>query len=134
MDFEDNHITNDTVRRFVAALRHFEQQNDIEDLAALFADDAELLRLDGHGTHTDVRGFWQEYRAQFGEVRTAFRNAVESGATEAGLEWHSNGTLADGTPVDYSGATFLTLDGDRITALRTYYDTSAFVPAPAGRG
>jgi ketosteroid isomerase-like protein len=134
MDFEDNHIGNDIVRRFVAALRHFEQQGDSDDLVALFADDAELYRLDGRGARQDVRGFWSEYRAQFGEVRTQFRNTVEDAhGTEAGLEWHSSGTLAGGDEFDYAGSTFLTIADGRITGLRTYYDTAAFVTAPAGR-
>ncbi|NMH97818.1 nuclear transport factor 2 family protein [Pseudonocardia acidicola] len=134
--FEDNHIRNSTTRRFVGALRHFEQQGDIGPLVALFTEDAVLFRLDGRGERRgDVRRFWQEYRAQFAEVRTRFLNAVEGADTvegyeEAGLEWHSEGRLADGRPLDYYGSTFLALDGDLITGLRSYYDTAVFVKMP----
>ncbi|AEA28578.1 protein of unknown function DUF1486 [Pseudonocardia dioxanivorans CB1190] len=133
--FEDNHIADATVRRFVAELRRFEQDGDVDPLAGLFTDDAVLHRLDGRGGVADARAFWARYRARFGEVRTAFRNAVEStDPAGAALEWESRGSLADGTPIDYAGSTFLTLAGDRISGLRTYYDTAAFVALPAGRG
>lgn len=138
MDFEhfaDNHIADATVRRFVAELRSFEQTGEVDELTRLFSDDAVLHRLDGRGGVDDPRAFWEQYRAQFGEVRTVFRNAVEStDPAGAGLEWESRGTLADGTPIDYAGSTFLTLSGDRISGLRTYYDTAAFVAIPAGQG
>ncbi|GEL23375.1 hypothetical protein PSU4_23290 [Pseudonocardia sulfidoxydans NBRC 16205] len=132
--FEDNHIADATVRRFVAELRSFEQTGEVGELAKLFTDDAVLHRLDGRGVD-DPRAFWEQYRARFGEVRTVFRHAVEStDPAGAGLEWESRGTLADGTPIDYAGSTFLTLAGDRISGLRTYYDTAAFLGVPAGQG
>ncbi|MHA6797072.1 nuclear transport factor 2 family protein [Pseudonocardia bannensis] len=138
--FEDNHIRNSTTRRFVGALRHFEQQGDIEPLVALFTEDAELFRLDGRGERRGgVREFWEEYRSVFADVRTRFLNVVEGtdpveGYEEAGLEWHSVGRLTDGRPVDYYGSTFLGLDGDLITALRSYYDTAVFLTAPVAAG
>ena len=133
--FEDNHIADATVRRFVAELRSFEQTGEVGELAKLFTDDAVLHRLDGRGGVDDPRAFWEQYRAQFGEVRTVFRNAVEStDPPGAGLEWESRGTLADGTRIDYAGSTFLTLADHRICGLRTYYDTAAFIAIPAGQG
>ncbi|GAY10910.1 hypothetical protein TOK_5394 [Pseudonocardia sp. N23] len=51
----------------------------------------------------------------------------------AGPEWEARGTLADGTPITYTGSTFLTLSDDRISGLRTSYDTAAFVAMSAGR-
>lgn len=129
---EDLHIDQEIVRTFVAALRGAEQSGDVDGLTALFTDDAELFRLDGAGVRRgDVRRFWSRYRARFDEVRTRFTHAVES-AGEAALEWRSEGTLPGGKAFGYQGSTFLTHDGERITGLRTYYDTAAFLEVPAG--
>ncbi|WP_181784641.1 nuclear transport factor 2 family protein [Pseudonocardia pini] len=129
---EDNDISNDLTRTFVSALRGAEQDSDVEGLAALFTEDAELFRLDGEGTRRgDARTFWTQYRDQFGDVSTTFSNAVETEG-EAALEWESTGTRPDGRPFRYQGSTFLSLGEDRITGLRTYYDTAAFVDIPAG--
>lgn len=128
---EDNHIADPRTRTFVAELRHFEQSSDPADLVALFADDATATRLDGRGDRSDVKAFWQEYRGQFDRLSTTFFDAVE-GADQVALEWTTEATLADGGPVSYRGVTVLDLAGEKIAALRTYYDTAAFVPIPAG--
>jgi ketosteroid isomerase-like protein len=129
---EDNHMKHDLTRKFVAALRKSEQESDVDDLTSLFTDDAELFRLDGEGPRRgEARKFWEQYRAQFGEVRTQFTNVVESD-DEAALEWQSTGTRPNGHDFRYEGSTFVTFDGERITSLRTYYDTAAFVDVPAG--
>jgi hypothetical protein len=52
MGMQDNHITDDRVRRFVAALRRFEQDGD-ESLMELFAPEATATRLDASGVRTD---------------------------------------------------------------------------------
>ncbi|MFR9803894.1 nuclear transport factor 2 family protein [Pseudonocardia sp. RS010] len=129
---EDNHIRHDLTRQFVAALRKSEQDADVDDLTGLFTDDAELFRLDGEGPRRGgAREFWEQYRAQFGEVRTQFTNVVESD-DEAALEWQSTGTRPNGHDFRYEGSTFVTFGEGKITSLRTYYDTAAFVDVPAG--
>ncbi|GAA1881322.1 nuclear transport factor 2 family protein [Pseudonocardia ailaonensis] len=128
------HLRNDLTRAFVAALRKSERDDDVSGLASLFADDAEMFRLDGEGVrHGNVREFWETYRAQFGEVRTQFTRAVENDR-DAALEWHSVGTRPDGREIRYDGSTFVTFDGERITGLRTYYDSAAFLDMTAGTG
>lgn len=128
---DDNHITDRRARTFAAALRQFEQDADPAPLVELFAPDATATRLDARGERTDVTGFWTEYRAQFHELSTTFVHAVE-GADQVALEWTTTATLTDDRPLDYRGVTVLDLDGDDIVALRTYYDTAAFTPVPAG--
>lgn len=130
---EDNHITDGRARTFVAALRRFEQDSDPVPLVGLFADDATLTRLDARGERTDATAFWTEYRAQFHDLSTTFIDAVE-GDDQVALEWTSTGTLTDDRPIDYRGVTVLDLSGDRISALRTYYDTAAFTPTRGSTG
>jgi ketosteroid isomerase-like protein len=59
---------------------------------------------------------------------------VESSDTVA-LEW-SSAARFHGSPADYRGVTVLALDDDKITGLRTYYDTAVFtrIPASAAAG
>lgn len=46
------------------------------------------------------------------------------------MEWTSSGHHRDGRPIDYPGITVIELAGDKITTLRTYYDSAAFIPVP----
>lgn len=127
---EDNHIDDPRARTFVAELRRFEQSSDPTDLVALFADDATATRLDARGERADVTAFWQEYRGQFDSLSTTFFDAVE-GSDQVSLEWTSSATLRNGRPVDYRGVTVLDLAGEKIAALRTYYDSAVFLAVPA---
>ena len=128
---DDNQITDHRARTFAAALQQFERDSDPAPLVGLFTEGATATRLDARGERTDVSAFWTEYRAQFHELTTTFLHAVE-GADQVALEWTTEATLTDDRPLDYRGVTVIDLDGDRITALRTYYDTAAFTPIPAG--
>jgi ketosteroid isomerase-like protein len=131
---EDNHITDDRARRFVAGLRRFEQEGDTAAFAELFAPDAITQRFDARGERQgEVEAFWKEYRDQFQEIRTTFYNAIE-GQDEVALEWSSNAVMADGRPLEYRGVTAIGFDGDTIVWLRTYYDSAQFAATPAGAG
>ncbi|MCU1626276.1 MAG: hypothetical protein JWP64_1225 [Pseudonocardia sp.] len=70
---------------------------------------------------------------QFKEISTQFTNVVD-GDGDAGLEWQSTGTLANGRDIDYVGSTFLTFEDGKILGVRTYYDTAAFLEVPASTG
>jgi ketosteroid isomerase-like protein len=123
---QDNHIDDPRARAFVAELRRFEQTSAVEDLTALFAEDGTASRLDGRGDRDDVATFWREHREQFDELSTTFVNATE-GTDGFALEWTTKATLTNGHPISYGGVTVLAMDGDKIGALRTYYDTAAFL-------
>lgn len=129
---ENNHVHDARARGFVAALRSFEQDGNPAGLVECFAPGATATRLDGRGERTDLTGFWSEYREPFDRVRTTFRNAVETDGA-AVLEWDSAAVLTGGTEVTVPGVTVLDLGEDGVTALRTYYDTAAFVPGPPAR-
>lgn len=130
---ENNHIDDGRARRFVAALRKFEQDSDPAPLVELFTDDATLLRFDARGERQGVEAFWREYRGQFDEVRTTFYNVVE-GSDQFALEWSSTATLRGGRSLEYRGVTVIDLDGERVVRLRTYYDSAAFTQVPAEAG
>src|SRR5215212_3647555 len=61
--------------RFMEALQHFEETNDVEPLLDLFAEDGEALNLgrtEPARGRDDVRAFWLDYRAVFQRVRSEF--------------------------------------------------------------
>lgn len=121
------------VRQFIEALRILEEQGDVEPIAGLFGDDAELtnphLREPMRGSE-GARRFWSEYRDAFGEIRSSFKAQVEAENTAA-LEWVSEGTLRpDGKPFRYGGVTILEWSGDEISRFATYFDTTPLQVEP----
>lgn len=124
-----------TVDSFVDALHTLERDRDVEPLAALFAEDAELRKL---GSHTvshgkdGARDFWREYRDAFGEIRSEF-GTITVGERSAALEWTSEGTTVAGAPISYSGVSCVDGADGTLTGFRTYYDSAVFLdPAPRG--
>ena len=128
----DTNISDDRARTFASALQTFEKDADAVAFAALFTDDAVTQRLDARGERRgEVEQFWQEYRAQFDSISTTFYDVVEGGDRVA-LEWTSDATLTDGRPLQYRGVTIIDLDGDdKISKLRTYYDSAQFTTSTA---
>lgn len=119
---------------FIEALRAVEQQGDVEPMAALFADDAELRNpsdLHAHRGPDGAREFWRAYRATFEHVESSFRRIVadERGAA---LEWTSQGRAAGGTDFTYEGVTLLEWEGDRLGRFRAYFDPSDLTGAVSG--
>ena len=127
----DTQISDDRARNFATALQTFEKDGDASSFAKLFSADAVTQRFDARGERSgEVEQFWQEYHGQFDKISTTFYNAVE-GSDEFALEWTSDATLTDGRPLQYRGVTVIVLDGDKITKLRTYYDSAQFAAMPA---
>lgn len=118
--------------RFVDALNRLHADDDVEPMAALFDDDAQLSKLgQKHQEHgpEGARKFWRAYRDLFGEIEATFTHTVQD-EDSAALEWTSTGTLRDGRPLNYEGISVLE-GGKAITAFRTYYDSAAFLnPRP----
>ncbi len=119
---------------FIDALARLEAERDVETIASLFAEDAEIsnpLVQHRDGGRQAAKTFWSQYRAAFGEIRSEFR-AVKEIEGMAFLEWTSKGAI-DGKPFEYGGVSVLESDGDRITAFRTYFD-SRKLPAVHSKG
>jgi ketosteroid isomerase-like protein len=124
---------NSVTTRFIDALGKLERTNDVDDLASLFAEGAELVSPEVRGrSTTEAEQFWRSYRAQFDDVQSDFGQVDDNGGT-AVLEWTSQGTLATGRPIQYAGVSLLTVEDGRVTRFATYYDTAAFV-APDAAG
>jgi ketosteroid isomerase-like protein len=127
----DIQIADDRARGFADALQTFEKDGDAAAFAALFTADAVTQRLDARGERRgEVEQFWQEYRDQFDSISTTFYDVVE-GSDRAALEWTSDATLTDGRPITYRGVTVIDLDGDKVSKLRTYYDSAQFAATTA---
>ena len=120
-------MTDSRALAFADALQRFETDRDLDAFTGVFADGATLLRPEqgGSGGSDDVRGFWQTYADQFGEVSSQFHRVVEAGSLGE-LEWTSTGTLGSGTDVEYAGVSLLEFaDDGRVRRFATYYDTEA---------
>lgn len=116
---------------FITALQAVENDDPagIENLVALFADDAELTNpaIQREGGPRKGRGqiaeFWQNYRASFQEIHSQFYE-VTINESAAGLFWHSTGTHVTGEPVSYDGVSLLSFDdAGSIQMFKGFYDS-----------
>jgi len=113
--------------QFIEALRALEEKRELELMAALYAEESETGNINAPEKftgQTDAREFWTKYRETFGEVHSTFRNRIITD-TRAALEWTTEGTTANGAPVNYEGVSILEIEGDRITRFRAYFDPEA---------
>lgn len=111
--------------KFIEALRELEQNRDVEQIAALFADEAEVNNVVTIENSHDLspEEFWTKYRDNFGEVSSEFKNKIYGDETAA-LEWTTTGTGIDGEEIEYEGVSILETDGDRITRFFAYFNPS----------
>jgi ketosteroid isomerase-like protein len=122
--------------RFIEALGRLEAERDLEAITALFTDESEIGNVTSpekfHGRE-GAREFWgAKYRDTFGVVKSTFRN-VFANETLITLEWTTEGTGADGSPVSYDGVSILETDGERITRFRAYFDAGSLGRQLTGR-
>ena len=116
--------------KFIDALRKLEADENVDEIVGLFADDCEVGNVATHENLSGKQGarqFWTNYRKTFGEIKSTFKNKLESDGTAA-LEWTSKGTSANGSEIDYEGVSILEIDGDKIKRFFAYFD-----PAKLGR-
>jgi limonene-1,2-epoxide hydrolase len=117
-------LSREVADSFVEALRRLEEDEDVEPLVRVHAEDCEVGNVSVSKTfrgHDGLREFWKEYRGTFGEMRSEFRNvfATEEGAA---LEWTTQGT-SNGDSVSYAGVSILEIEGDKIRRFMAYFDT-----------
>jgi ketosteroid isomerase-like protein len=109
---------------FINALRRLERERDVDGLALLHAQDAEVQNPTDRTPHRGVNGardFWQHYRGTFKEIESEFRNVVESDRV-AMLEWTSRGRFAGGDEFEYSGVSVIEYDAEKIRRFCAYFD------------
>jgi len=118
-------MSKELAEKFVEALGRLEAERDLETIVSLFADDCEVGNVvtpEPFEGREGAREFWgAKYRDTFGEVRSTFRN-VFAKEGRAALEWTTEGTANDGTPVKYDGVSILEIKGEQITRFRAYFD------------
>src|SRR3712207_1213895 len=129
-------MSEQTAERFIEALGRLEAERDLESIVALFTDDCEVGNVvspEKFRGREGAREFWgAKYRDAVGEVRSTFRNVF---ATEerAALEWTTEGTANDGTPVAYDGVSILETEGGLVKRFCAYFDAGHLGRQLAGR-
>ncbi len=120
----------DRTQRFIDALHTLEDGEDVQPIADLFAEGADvsnpMVKHPGEGEQ-GAADFWTMYRRSFDTVHSEFRNIVDQGEA-ALLEWTSTGSIK-GQDFTYGGVSVLEFgEGEKLTAFRTYFD-----PTPLAR-
>lgn len=116
-------MANETAKKFIDALHRLESDRDLETIVGLFGEDCDInnvVTVDNNRKN-DARKFWQNYRDNFGEVRSTFRNEIIT-ENRAALEWKTTGTSSEGNEFEYEGVSILEIDGERITRFFAYFD------------
>ncbi len=111
-------------QRFVDALQALEQGHDVEPLASLHGDDADIsnpLVPHVHQGQQGAREFWSSYRGTFATIRSEFHHVEDAGDTSF-LEWTSTGRSAQGRDFSYRGVSVVEWNGDQVRAFRAYFD------------
>ena len=121
-------MSEQTAQRFSDALGQLAAGRELDEIVRLFAADAEVGNVvspEKFRGPEGAREFWgAKYRDTFGEVRSTFRNVFAAG-NRAALEWTTEGTTGDGTPVKYDGVSILETDGEQIKRFCAYFDAGA---------
>lgn len=118
---------------FMAALQTAEQSGDTGPLVGLHAPDVTVRNLtDKTWEGQDGAGeFWQTYLGNFDDIRSEFSNHREADGLGV-MEWTATGHLKGGREIQYRGTSLIDIEGGKVKAFRTYYDSAAFVvPATA---
>ena len=111
----------ETAKKFIDALHKLEADRDLETIAGLFQESAAVSNVLTEDRPMNAREFWQHYRDNFGEIKSAFRNEIIT-EDRAALEWVSEGTSTDGNEFKYDGVSILEIDGEKITRFQAYFD------------
>jgi len=110
-----------TTQAFMAALQQAEATGDVTL--------RNLTQQTWEG-EAGARAFWETYLGNFEKIRSEFTRSHEADGLGV-MEWTASGRLRGGHPVEYRGVSLIELSGGQVAAFRTYYDSAAFVVAPA---
>ncbi|MFK7602589.1 nuclear transport factor 2 family protein [Deinococcus sp. SM5_A1] len=117
-----------TTEEFMSALQHAESSKDPSGLVALHAGDVTLSNLTTRtwkGTD-GAQAFWESYLSDFETIHSEFTHHHESGG-QGVMEWNATGKLKNGDDINYRGVSIIEIEGGKVGAFRTYYDSAAFV-------
>ncbi|WP_275783732.1 nuclear transport factor 2 family protein [Pararhizobium gei] len=113
---------------FIDALHRLEDSGNVDVIASLFSDDAELSNplVKHDASEADgPRRFWKSYIEAFQDIESEFVNVLEN-EDVAALEWRSEGVI-DGAAVRYGGVSVIESADGKITAFRAYFDPRKLV-------
>lgn len=117
-----------TTEQFMSALQNAESSGDPSELVALHAGNVTLSNLTSktwQGTE-GAREFWERYLGDFETIHSEFTHHHESGG-QGVMEWNATGKLKNGGDIEYRGVSIIEIEGGKVGAFRTYYDSAAFV-------
>lgn len=116
-------MAEDTAKKFVDALLKLETESDLDTIVTLFSDDCQIGNVvtENKDKKISPREFWQNYRDNFGEVKSTFQNQIIT-ENRAALEWTSTGTSSEGKDFQYDGVSVMEIDADKITRFHAYFD------------
>ena len=123
-------MSEQVANEFIQALWTLEETKDVEPLVGLYAKDAlvgNLIAPDQYSGPDGARAFWTEYRGSLDGAKSKFRNVL-AGDGSAALEWITEGTSFNGSPLSYSGVTILEIEDGKVTRSSAYFN-----PADLGR-
>ena len=117
-------MSQERAKRFIDALAQLEEKGDVEPLARLHAEDAEVSNAVTERTFAGpdgARAFWREYKGILTTAKSTFRNVITAGDRVA-LEWETQGTAHNGAPINYEGVSIVEWDGEHITRFYAYFN------------
>lgn len=120
-------MSDQVAKAFIEALWTLEETKDAGPLSALYAENAavgNVVAPDQYRGPDGASKFWTEYRSSFETTKSQFRNVIASDSGAA-LEWTTEGTSFNGSPLSYSGVTILEIEGEKVTRSSAYFDPSA---------
>jgi ketosteroid isomerase-like protein len=121
-----------SAQEFVAALRQLEDNGNVEPMAALYADEAELRNPELNAPLTGADGarrFWTAYRESFEQIHSRFHSILESDSRVM-LEWTSECRTAAGVETRYSGVSVVETRDGRIVRFNAYFDPARLTAHP----
>lgn len=123
-------------QEFMDALHGVESKGELDRMASMFSDEAELRSPTADRAHRGREGakaFWDAYQRSFEEIHSDFWSVTEAKDTVM-MEWTSRGHLADGSPIEYHGVTVMEHEDGRIRRFWTYFDPSKLTERVHTRG
>jgi hypothetical protein len=117
-------VSEHVAKEFIEALGRLEAERDVETIASLFAEDAQIDNVtsaEGNQGRGGAKDFWRAYRETFDTMKSTFRNQIVTEG-RAALEWQTTGSAKNGHAINYEGVSILEIEGDKITRFYAYFD------------
>ena len=114
-------MAKELAKKFIDALHKLEADRDLETIVGLFDENAKVGNVVTQNRDMNPREFWQNYRNNFDEIESTFRNEIVTENTAA-LEWTSEGKSSDGNEFKYDGVSILEINDEKISRFQAYFD------------